>query len=742
MYGGVISDTGAGSVNITAGAGLIKKGGSSIDGDSGIPTSITEGQGSDYELVTWDAQSNLSLAGVGYNLIYWDASAGQFAVSLKENFYSVFNFVTDFTVGRVYYDGATVLTRLCGMNRWNFDRRVQMFGEERFPVERAYGLAIGETGTRNLTMTAGVIWAELVNRFSIDSIDTSGTDTFTYWYRDGSGGWTSVTGQTQIDNTQYDDGSGTLSTLSNNEYGIHWVYVNHIGDLHVVYGQDSYRAVDIDGATVPAIIPGMLAAYASLIGKISIRKNLSSFNTIQSAFETVFNNSSIANHNELSNLQGGGADEYYHLTSTEHYNLLTLSGTLTTTTALKYLTLVNEGDDTGVLCSEDFSVGSPGNPAKITLGEGVAYGVGKEDTVPDGVPVLGSAWHCSMTNTSGLTITSAIDVTEIFSSDDNSTVGLFNGTDTGNYILVGSEYSYGGLKAKITSSGTVEPDNVVAEFLGNNVPTWREAHYMATNAYFPYNRMANNIATMVGEEQWYFGSDPLDFPPSWDKVTLNINGTDYTKYWARFRITSDITTDPVIEQLKLHTNKFKINPEGNAQYFGLARYKKSLQFGVKNLITNNVDVPSNQQVTYETSECIANYSNNKFTSNAIDTSLLIQSIYSELDTSIPLLITLSYYGTSATAGDVEWEFDVYDIKDGFVYDGSAVPRSYSKIDSIAAGLVNVRRTLNVTIPVCMLGDNSAIVVKIKRDSSVTNTDDTYDGDIILTDFHLYGFCWR
>jgi hypothetical protein len=42
----------------------------------------------------------------------------------------------------------------------------------------------------------------------------------------------------------------------------------------------------------------------------------------------------------------------------------------------------------------------------------------------------------------------------------------------------------------------------------------------------------------------------------------------------------------------------------------------------------------------------------------------------------------------------------------------------------------------------MLGDNSAIVVKIKRDSSVTNTDDTYDGDIILTDFHLYGFCWR
>ena len=82
-----------------------------------------------------------------------------------------------------------------------------MFGEERFPVERATGLLIGETGTRNISLTAGVLWAELVNRFSIDAFDSSGADRFTYRYRNGSGGRTSVATQSQIDNQNWDDGT-------------------------------------------------------------------------------------------------------------------------------------------------------------------------------------------------------------------------------------------------------------------------------------------------------------------------------------------------------------------------------------------------------------------------------------------------------------------------------------------------------------------------------------------------------
>lgn len=321
LWGGVITDAGSGKINIAAGAGLTKTGGSSLDGNTGIPTALNEGQGSETRLVEWDAISNFPLAGVGYNLIYWDFSAGTFVAQLKENFYANFNFVTDFTIGRVYYDGSSVVSRLCGMNRWNFDRRVQMFGEERFPVERASGLMLSATGTRNIAVTAGVIWAELVNRFSVDAFDSSATGTFTYWNRDGSGGWDRVDGETQIDNEYWDDGTGVPKILTANRYGVHWIYVVHDSSVHVVLGQGDYTLAQAQQSTTPATLPGLLSAYASFIGRIIVKKNASVFTEIVSAFTTQLGASTVTNHNDLSGLQGGTAGEYYHLTGSEHTGL-------------------------------------------------------------------------------------------------------------------------------------------------------------------------------------------------------------------------------------------------------------------------------------------------------------------------------------------------------------------------------------------------------------------------------------
>lgn len=318
LWGGIITDAGSGNIDIAAGAGLIKTGGSSIDGNTGIPTSLNEGQGSETQLVEWDAIEDFPLAGVGYNLVFWDASEGEFAVALKENFYSVFNFVTDFTIGRVYYDGTTAISRLCGMNRWNFERRVQMFGEERFPVERASGLMLSGTGTRNIAITAGVLWAELVNRFSVSAFDSSGAGRFTYWYRDGSGGWTAQTSQSQINNTQYDDGDGTLGTLTANRYGVHWVYVVHDSGVHVVFGQGDYTLANALASTPPSTLPGLLGAYASFAGRIIIQKSAAAFYQIDSPFTTTLGTGGgVSNHNDLSGLQGGAASEYYHLTSAQ-----------------------------------------------------------------------------------------------------------------------------------------------------------------------------------------------------------------------------------------------------------------------------------------------------------------------------------------------------------------------------------------------------------------------------------------
>lgn len=318
LWGGEITDNGDGTVAIAAGAGIVK-----IDaaGLEDIPQSLWDGQASATRYVEWDAIDELAMAEVGYNLIYWDYSAGTFAVSLKENFYSEFDFTTDFAIGRVYYDGSDITIRLCGMNAWNFNRRVQMFGEERFPVERATGLMIASAADLGFTLTAGIIWAELVNRFSIDAFTTV-SGTFTYWYRDGGTGWTAVASQSAIDNLKYDDNSGTLATLTANRYGVHWVYIVHNSTVHVVYGRGDYTAAQADTATVPSTLPGLLSSYATLVGKIVVQKSAATFSTIQSPFTVNFALGTVSDHNNLSGLQGGTTNEYYHLTAAQLASLV------------------------------------------------------------------------------------------------------------------------------------------------------------------------------------------------------------------------------------------------------------------------------------------------------------------------------------------------------------------------------------------------------------------------------------
>ena len=184
-------------------------------------------------------------------------------------------------------------------------------------VTRQSGLVTAETGTRNISLTAGVVWLALTT-YSLAAFDSSGADRFSYFYSDGSGGFTEVTSQATIDNTQYDDGSGTLATLSNNQYGVHWVYKTIDGETLVVYGTDTYTLNEAETATTPASLPLQITGlHAILCSKIIIKKSEATFTDIESAFDTVFSPGVASNHGDLGGLQGGTVDEYYHLTSAQ-----------------------------------------------------------------------------------------------------------------------------------------------------------------------------------------------------------------------------------------------------------------------------------------------------------------------------------------------------------------------------------------------------------------------------------------
>lgn len=338
LWGGIITDNGDGTVAIAAGGGLSK---TDDAGPSAVPTSLNEGQGDTVHYVSWDAVASLALTDNAYNYIYYDYETD--SILATTNYYAI-SFTREFTLGRAYRSGTSVTVRLCGTNTWNFNRRVQLFGEEVYPVKRASGMIVSETGTRNIAVTAGVLWAELVNRFTTTAFDSSGAGRFTYWYRNGVGGWTSVATQSQINNTQYDDGDGTLGTLTANRYGVHWVYVVHDSSVHVVYGQGDYLLAQAQITTPPATLPGIISSYATLVARIIIQKSSATFEEIDSAFDIVLGSSSVTSHNDLSGIQGGAAGEYYHLTSAEQAVVQATSGS-NTGDQLTFKTIAVAGQD-------------------------------------------------------------------------------------------------------------------------------------------------------------------------------------------------------------------------------------------------------------------------------------------------------------------------------------------------------------------------------------------------------------
>jgi len=197
------------------------------------------------------------------------------------------------------------------------------------------GLATSASGLE-FSVTAGTVYAGIVIK-SIPALSSS-VDNFTYYYRDGSGGWSTQTAQTAINNTLWDNGTGTLATLLNSQkYAVHWVYVsiNEPTRLVVVYGQEEYS--DLASATaagLPTVLPPFAQKYSTgkLVAKLIIKRGAATPEVIQSPFSTVFTTSTPTTHNGLSGLQGGSAGEYYHLTQAQYDAVQSgVSGSFTTT---------------------------------------------------------------------------------------------------------------------------------------------------------------------------------------------------------------------------------------------------------------------------------------------------------------------------------------------------------------------------------------------------------------------------
>ena len=173
------------------------------------------------------------------------------------------------------------------------------FNRAIMPFAHESGAMLSAIGSRNIAISAGAFWHGLM-RFITPTFDSSVADTFTVWYHLSSEptGWFSVSAQTQINNTQYDDGDG-LSTLTAGRYGVRWVYLESDGHVDVVIDQGNYILSDALSAESPSSLPVIISSTARLIGKIIILKDASSFYSIESAFKETFSPAGIVNIADL-----------------------------------------------------------------------------------------------------------------------------------------------------------------------------------------------------------------------------------------------------------------------------------------------------------------------------------------------------------------------------------------------------------------------------------------------------------
>jgi hypothetical protein len=358
-------------MNTTQASGIISGGGFTSNGDGSL--TVAAGQGiiratnSDIAeacFFDWSENDTISLVDNQTNYIYVDYNSGAAIVGSETT--KTANNRTKIFLGKVFREGNNLDLIEAGMVLSEATKRIltyltTVFGE----IKRASGVSVSESGTRNLNITAGVVFAGLT-RIATSALDTFITGNFELYYYNGVA-WIE-SDETQIPNSQYNDITTGLVNLTSNRYGVYWVYASATGDVFVLYGQDDYTLANAEAAIPPASLPNHVAQFGFIAAKIIVQEGETNFLSVESAYDTQFSSSGVIIHNETSGLNAG---DYKHLTATNYIDL-TDSGA---TTLHKHSHTILDDIGTNTHAQIDTHIGSTSNPHSVSasdVGNGTA----------------------------------------------------------------------------------------------------------------------------------------------------------------------------------------------------------------------------------------------------------------------------------------------------------------------------------------------------------------------------------
>lgn len=367
-----------------------------------------------------------------------------------------------------------------------------------------------------------------------------------------------------------------------------------------------------------------------------------------------------------------------------------------------------------------------------------AYRIGTEFTVGIAARPSEAAFGEGDSTTSGMTVlqTNAaespfVDVTSALVSASGSTADLWHtnaGTDK-LYVICTDPRQFPGIKADVVTATTAGEGatNMVTEYW--NGAAWAELPVMATDADQPYEKHACDLFTRAA-------SDQIRFDPPSDWATTAVNSI--SGYIIRFRQTAVFTTNPVLQRIKLGTNRTELNKDGFQEYFGDAQY---LFFSAPSIRPVTGLSPTSTSTQYSTNIQLDPLFNNQLVFNKDDG---IGWLYPEpprRDTSRPVKVRVFYYVTAATAGDMEFELRTVEVFEGSAVDGTASDVLTTHVESIPVNVEDTWRTFDIEVSLPDVVATSVTVFQLVRLGS-TGASDTYGGNTVIEKVEIVATAWR
>lgn len=376
------------------------------------------------------------------------------------------------------------------------------------------------------------------------------------------------------------------------------------------------------------------------------------------------------------------------------------------------ITQFTKGDEGQKIVGE-LAVGRWDRPSETCLGAG--------DSTVDAMYVF--------SNTNG-TVGTWLDNTEDASSKTGSTFSPFAGTAAGNCFYVGNtERIFPGIKLEdITPALVIGTGSLILEYY--NGTAWVELYGMEADSDYPHDSRARKYFQATGNVQIRVNDQD-----DWAKNTLN----GVNAYWMRWRIVTAITTAPVAERCKCHTNRYEINKTGFSEKFGLAQGTRdislSLMTDIQGFNSSNVPLNANSN-TYLVVE------NNDRDNNRKDGSGGTFRVPRGLNTAYPITFHILFANLSTNSGDVENEVYLAKVGPGTVLDGT-VPEigpvgGIATVDATADKVYKTEHELFIpdSLP------EETFIWGLIRDATAGNLDDTLSGATYIVGWAATGVFWQ